>query len=460
MTRQSFRHERVVATTMPVAVAMVEGGAVGVLAKKAFGVGDLAFATILAAPMFANITSFFWARLARGRRKVPFLTGLATLLMIAIASIGLLPRPEAAAEAGAEQWLLVGLVVLCRCLLAGITTIRSSVWRHNYPRQVRSTVTGRLIIAMSVLLGVAPTLGYLVLDWRVEAFRVLYPATAAVGLIGAVAFSRVRLRRERELLAYERSLGATPTKHGGRGGVYEYDEDDADAGPAANVFSVLKRDALFRRYMTAQFLSGVGNMMTEVALITLVIRLTEGQRLEYTASIIFTVAVPMLMTVACLPLWSRYLDRVHIAEYRTRHGLTWLCAMTGYWALGYLVVAHGWSLWVLLLPRVVHGVGRAGGMIAWQLGHNDFADRRLVATYMGIHVTLTGVRGAIGPYLAIALLDGWTRRAVLGVELPAWDGIGVHIFGLTLAITLVGYTLFVLLHRTINAAPSAAAVAD
>jgi len=36
----------------------------------------------------------------------------------------------------------------------------------------------------------------------------------------------------------------------------------------------------------------------------------------------------------------------------------------------------------------------------------------------------------------------------------------VHIFGVTLAITLVGYLSFVRLHRTITAAPRAAAVAD
>ena len=39
------------------------------------------------------------------------------------------------------------------------------------------------------------------------------------------------------------------------------------------------------------------------------------------------------------------------------------------------------------------GVARGGGSLAWQLGHNDFARADQLSAYMGIHVTLTGVRG-------------------------------------------------------------------
>ena len=45
---------------------------------------------------------------------------------------------------------------------------------------------------------------------------------------------------------------------------------------------------------------------------------------------------------------------------------------------------------------------------------------------MGLHVTLTGLRGAIAPFLGILLYAGWQR----GGFLPgAWDGIGPWIFG-------------------------------
>ena len=66
MTRQSYRYELINSCTMPVAVAMVEGGVASVLAKKAFNVAPWMFAAIMAAPMFANLTSLLWARISRG----------------------------------------------------------------------------------------------------------------------------------------------------------------------------------------------------------------------------------------------------------------------------------------------------------------------------------------------------------------------------------------------------------
>ena len=45
--------------------------------------------------------------------------------------------------------------------------------------------------------------------------------------------------------------------------------------------------------------------------------------------------------------------------------------------------------------------------MAWQLGHNDFARQDQLAAYMGLHVTLTGLRGSIAPFLGIILYAGW-----------------------------------------------------
>ena len=67
MARQSYAAELVTASTFPMAVAMLEAGVIGVLAKKTFQVSEFELATIMAAPIFANLTSFMWAMLARSR---------------------------------------------------------------------------------------------------------------------------------------------------------------------------------------------------------------------------------------------------------------------------------------------------------------------------------------------------------------------------------------------------------
>jgi hypothetical protein len=49
----------------------MEGGFVAVVAAKAFNVEPWVIAVISAAPMFGNLSSFFWTTIATGRSKVP-----------------------------------------------------------------------------------------------------------------------------------------------------------------------------------------------------------------------------------------------------------------------------------------------------------------------------------------------------------------------------------------------------
>ena len=54
---------------LKMAMAMLESGVISVLAKKMFDVNEFQLATIMAAPIFANLTSFMWASLAPRRSR-------------------------------------------------------------------------------------------------------------------------------------------------------------------------------------------------------------------------------------------------------------------------------------------------------------------------------------------------------------------------------------------------------
>ena len=51
------------------------------------------------------------------------------------------------------------------------------------------------------------------------------------------------------------------------------------------------------------------------------------------------------------------------------------------------------------------GAAYAGANLGWNLGHNDFASLGRAQHYMGVHVTLTGVRGAIAPPAGILFYE-------------------------------------------------------
>lgn len=442
MTRPSFRRERAAALTFSVALGMVEGGVVAVLAEKIFAVSDFQFATLLAAPMFANLTSWVWAMMSRGRRKIPFITALQSAILLCVIAVALLPDGRFGAIG------LVALVVLARCLVAGVVTLRSTVWRNNYPRHQRAWITSKLALLATPVLAVAPLVGYAVLDFHADAFRVLYPVAAAIGVIGVIAFAGIRLRHEQDLLRYERQPVARPQRHGETGSLYEFNPDDAGDTPARQRFwHVLHRDKHFRSYMIWQFFLGIANIVGEVAVMREIIRLSDGRAYEYSSSILLTTTLPMIVAMATLPVWARHLDGVHIARFRLAHAP---------WAVvtQFLNFAAAFSgvFWLFIIPRLTQGVMRGGGILAWQLGHHDFADRRMVALYMGIHVTLTGVRGAIAPYIAVVLLDGMRSYDVGGLVLPGLPGIGPWVFVVTGVAAAASWFGFYRLHRSIGQA--------
>ncbi|QDU73000.1 MFS transporter [Mucisphaera calidilacus] len=433
MTRPTYERELWTAMAMPIAVSMVEGGVVGILAKKAFDVSPIVFAAIQAAPMFANVTSLGWAMLARGRPKVPFITGMMVVVLLCVAGIALLPTGGVLGS-----WLLALLVIASRCLLAGVVTLRSVVWRNNYPRHVRAQITGRLSLVVSLVVAVAPVVGYGFLDRGPENFRILYPVAALLAVVGVVSFSRVRLRQEASLLAYENRSDVEPVPKGETGAVYEY-----EALPRDTFWSVLRKDGAFRTYMFWQFIAGMSMMSGETVVVYVIAEQTAGWSYEYLLSVLLSTSVPMLVAVALMPTWARYLDRVHIAKFRTRQGWFWALAQ-GLNLMGALLG----SLSLIGLARAVIGMVRAGGMLAWNLGHNDFADRRLVSIYMGIHVTLTGVRGAIAPFLGILLYAGWSERDLGGgVVLPGFEGLGSWFFAVSLGLAVLAWAGFARMAR-------------
>lgn len=453
ITRQSYVYELRNAMTYSVGIAMIEGSVVGVLATKAFGVSPWQFATIMAAPMFANMTSFVWARLARGRRKVAAINVMQLLMLACLVTIAVLPTNPLGAA------LLTVLVVVARCVLAGVVTLRSTVWRLNYPRAVRAQVTGRLALVNLLIIGLAPLLGYLLMDLRPDAFRLVYPLSALVALFGVFSFSHVRLRGEKDLLRFERSSAATPQPRGTPGPIYEYDpnEPGTQIKGKANFWTVLKQDRFFRSYMIWQFVAGAANMTSEVVLIYLIAEMTAGLSIEYMLSILLSTAIPMSLAVLTMPMWARQMDRMHIAEFRGRQGWCWIVNQIVNWVGAWLILTGTGSValavGVIVVARVIQGITRGAGTLAWNLGHNDFADRRLVGIYMGIHVTLTGVRGALVPFLGMGLYTGWNAIRLPGAEwslLPAYDGMGYNVFLVTLAGAIAAEWGFKRLHRSIQ----------
>jgi hypothetical protein len=434
-------------------LAMLQAGVISVIGALLFGVGPMGVATITAAPMFANATSTLWAKLAHGRRKAVTVAVLQSLFLVMVASIALLPiRPSSAT-------LFVGLYVLTRCLIAGVVTIRTVIWRANYPRHSRSRITGRLMLLNTCMLALLPLVAGKLFDAETgfdpRLFKAVYLAAALIGIIGVVAYAGLRVRRERVLLQEERI--AAQAKN-----------NSDEPGSRVSALHVLRTDHHFRSYMVWQFFAGVATMAGNTVLIAFITQQLSQLPDDWTlgsprlglgrflVGFILTEAAVQLFVALSLPFWAHYLDKVHVTRFRTRHGLTWIFTQSTAFIAVFAAtfgISIEWLMLLIFIPRIGQGLLFGGGRLAWQLGHHDFADRHLAATYMAIHQTLTGVRGFIAPFLGVILYAGWKGSDNLlgtGVALPAWQGIDYWVFAFTLVCALIGWYGFVRLDKKVG----------
>jgi MFS family permease len=412
----SFRRERAADATLPICYALMEGGFVGVIADKVYHAHPAWIALATAAPMFGNLSSVWWARLAERVRTVPLLLGLQAALVACVAGVALLPRT---ALGGA---LLMALLVAARLAIGAIVTVRSLVWTRNYPRAVRARVTSRLAILSQGVMAATAALAGSVLDRHEAALPWLYAAGAAVGVLGVWSYTGVRLRGEP--LDGEAAAGAP-------------------ARERISAWRLLREDPLYARYLGWQFLLGVSNMMIEPAVVYAVSR---EMGAGYGTSIALVVVVPTVLSVATLPLWAGWVDRMHAAEFRARHSWLWVISQ-GALGVGTLLGSVFW----IGFGRVVFGIARGGGNLAWSLGHNDFAHPERAGLYMGVHATLTGLRGVFAPFLGMLLYLGADARALPGgLVLPALPALGGWMMVLAAGLALVATLGFARLQREVE----------
>ena len=417
MARRSLKREQITQLTVPVALAMLEGGFIGVIADKVYNVPPWVLALLTAAPMFGNLSSYFWNSVSSARSKVPLVVLLQLLTMVCLLLVAFAPM-----SATGITVLVIG-VVLARIFMSGTITMRSVVWSLNYVREVRARTTGRLQLITSIVMVITSLAGASILDGNPDSFRVMYVVATIIALLGIFTFSRVEVSGEMRHRVHERQLRQSTLR--------------VTRIPLAGFWRTLRRDRNFARYELYQFLSGVSTSMLEAPLIYLVSR---EMNASYTVSIALSVIIPHAIATITLPMWARYFDKVHVAEFRSRTSVVRVASQLVMWVGAFLQ-----GLWILALGRAIMGLARGGGTLAWQLGHNDFADERNLVNYMGIHVTLTGLRGAIAPFLGIGWFVGWS-----GTWLPDFDGIGPHLFGVAVLFSLWSWFGFRSLHRRIE----------
>ena len=397
---------------MAVPMGVLSGGVAGVLVDTVFAgaapawMVAIAVALMTGAGPLSNMASLGWAHFSLGRRKVPSLNRLQLLFALALMT-------AARAPIGLGGMLVfVAAILTAQVLWCGIITIRASIWRLNYDRSARFAFAADNQAIVSLIHAVTGgTTGWLIAG-NPGAFRWMLLVTSFCVVASLVRLRRVRVRREQRLLEAERDLARDGSFRLGR------------------YLAILRDDPLYRRYMACMMVLGTGNLMFTAPLILIMNRLLD---LSSFSQVLITAALPTLIVPLSARRWARVLARDHVIGFRRRNSRWYAYAIAV--AFAGVVLEVEWVLW---LSAVVLGIAIGGGMLGWNLGHNDFAPEERVADYLGLHVSLTGLRGLAAPLIGV-----W----FFGLLESIGPGLGRWALLLPLALTASGSIWFWRFHR-------------
>ncbi len=412
LSRRNYYYELKHIVPWGLLVGLVEGQFASIVIARSFEGSARLIAIASATPAAAFLFSLFWGMLCVGRPKVRLLTLFTSGMTLLVGLVAIIPPTPMGAV-----WFLCQMAG-AQVLLSGVVTVRSAVWKSNYPRSDRGRITAKLQAIRFSASVVAALVGAGICDRDPTAYRYIYPTAALFGAIGVVLLQRLHIRGERRELRRHERPSDDPIPRTGLAEPFSLTALLSPGHVFGRMVHVLRADRRFAQYLIAQSFIGVGNFMTiPVAVAVVTQGLNLGMAWGFWISTGLLQAIPQLVRLVSIGRWARLFDRMGVVQFRVYNISCWTFAML-FGLLGTLVAEYAEWFGAAFLPLAVgcfalrglaSGTGLGGGSLAWNIGHLHFAKTEEAEIYMGIHVFLTGLRGLIAPLLGmwLYLIIGW-----------------------------------------------------
>ena len=87
-----------------------------------------------------------------------------------------------------------------------------------------------------------------------------------------------------------------------------------------------------------------------------------------------------------------------------------------FFIVGFPVFFYGTTFPIVCLGAFIWGTGLAGGALSWRLVGTFFTTPDRLPVYMSIHTFLCGIRGLIGPFLALQIYAAFSVQTVANLS--------------------------------------------
>jgi MFS family permease len=358
-----------------------------IVLRKTFGASALLITLVVMAPPVSQLLAIVWGNLMEGRKKRPFILGFGGAGRLALLAVAFATTPIAFSIP----------IIFSITMATAIIPALNALYQTNYPNVERGRVYGWVMSATALATIVGSVGAGALMDWNHESYRLIYPVCGLVGLGAAFLFYRIRARRaalrarvERRAKAFGRLARAVP--------FFQIDWLDdvqrALRNPLRGARTIYASDPAFLKFEIAFMIYGLAFMLMQPVI---PIFLVDEIKVQYSQAatargLIFYGVVAILS-----PYFGRMLDQWNAVR----------LSMIGFLILAFFPVGMALSRSVpaVYLSFAIYGVGMTAVNIAWTMGPILFAGHRDAAAYMGVHVTMVGIRGLVGNPMGLFLLS-------------------------------------------------------
>ena len=355
MARPTFRYEMISGLLAAVGTGALLPQFAQLFARKSLLASPLIVALLAAELPAANFFNTFLTQYFLGRRAVPYYVATHTS-----------PRPSWWQSPSCHWTPQAHCHMRCCCfprrLASAALNVRSSVWHSNFPTSGRGNIFGRLTVTQMAAIAVTAQATGMILDAWPNSYRWIYLVSAAIVVASGVTYSRIRVRYERRIL---RQSADRPVQ-------------------LLEGFRLLLKDRAYGNVMLWTMFQGSAFHVVSAVLILV---LADRLKVDYSRGNQALTVVPLMVALVA-GLWTgRLFDRMGVMAFRALGAAIWTVCWTGLY-VGAAAISWPWVLAAL----AVQGMGRSMDAIWFNIGHTQFASPANSQLYMGIHLTLQGLR--------------------------------------------------------------------
>ncbi len=156
-------------------------------------------------------------------------------------------------------------------------------------------------------------------------------------------------------------------------------------------FSLIWKDKFFGYLLGTWMLLGLGNLIALPIRYEYLANPRYGVNADNTTIAVLMLVVPAAARILSTRIWGFFFDKLHFVTTRN--------SLNVFFLLGIALFFFSKNIYVLGLAMACQGLAMGGGKIFWSLWVTKIAEQDKAASYMSVHMALTGLRGSLAPFI-------------------------------------------------------------